>query len=495
MPNHVAYSALLDHLKRIEALSQAAGILSWDQETMMPPGGGEARAEQLGALEASLHGLKTDPRLGDWIAAIGPDSPGPAGQANVRKARRMFDRATRIPVDLAEEIARAAAQGQQIWAQAREANRFADFAAILKTIVGLRRAEAECLTDGGELYDALLDDYEPGMTVAVLAPLLESMRPRLTELRAAIDAAGPPPARLTGAFGHEEQLALARVIGGRFGYDWQRGRLDLSTHPFSSGTLDDVRITTRVFDDDPLGCIYSTIHEVGHALYEQGLPRDGAFAPAGRSVSMGVHESQSRLMENQIGRSRAFCDWLYPEMTAIFGDIGVSGPGELYAAVNRVETGFIRTEADEVHYNLHILLRLEIERDLIAGALDVADIEEVWNTRFERDFGRAVPDARNGVLQDVHWSVGLFGYFPTYALGNIFAGCLHARMRADLPDLDDHLARGDLSPAGNWLHGRIHGKGSVLEPMDLVAEAAGGAVSAEPLLGYLEAKFTGLYGL
>lgn len=495
MSDQIAYTDLLGHLKQTEALSQAAGLLSWDQETVMPPASGAARAEQLGAIEASLHTLRSDVRIGEWIAAIDAAELDASGRMNVEKARRSFARATKIPADLAEEIARMAAIGQQVWAKARAANRFSDFAPTLETMVNLRRTEAECLSDGGDLYDALLDDYEPGMKVSVLAPLLESLRPGLRELRAAIEASGIRPPPLTGTFPADKQLDLSRKIAGQFGYDWQRGRLDLAIHPFSSGTLDDVRITTRVSEDDPFGCIYSTIHEVGHALYEQGLPPEGAFAPAGRSVSMGVHESQSRLMENQIGRSRAFCEWLYPEMRDAFSDMSVTSPDELYAAVNRVETGFIRTEADEVNYNLHILLRLELEREIIAGSLHVADLEAAWNARFERDFGRPVPDAQNGILQDVHWSVGLFGYFPTYALGNIFAACLFDRMRADIPNLDIQIASGDISGALGWLRTGIHRKASTLAPIPLVEQASGHSLSAGPLLEYLQGKFSALYRL
>jgi carboxypeptidase Taq len=302
------------------------------------------------------------------------------------------------------------------------------------------------------------------------------------------------PAPLAGSFPAEVQLRLARRLAEAFGYDFTRGRLDLAVHPFSSGSGADVRITTRVAPDDPFNCLYSTLHEVGHAVYEQSVDAGYALTPMGQGASMGVHESQSRIFENQLGRSRAFTGWLHDRMAAEFGDLGLDGPEAFHAAVNRVAPGFIRTEADEVQYNLHIMMRFDLERDLIAGRLEVADLEAAWNARFAADFGVAVPRPSQGVLQDVHWSLGLFGYFPTYALGNVYAGCLHAALRADLPDLDADLARGDPRPALEWLRGRIQVHGAALEPAELMTRACGAAPSPTPLLEYLETKFAAIYG-
>ena len=360
----------------------------------------------------------------------------------------------------------------------------------------LKRAEAACLAaDGRSGYDALLDDYEPGATAAELAALFATLRPGLADLRARIAAAGRPAPAFAGSFPRDRQLALSRRLGDVFGYDWQAGRLDLAVHPSSSGSGGDVRITTRVDEADPRECIYSTLHEVGHAVYEQGLDPARRCCRRASSASMGVHESQSRLCENQLGRSRAFCAWLWPALRDAFGEVGLAGPEALYRAVNAVETGFIRTEADEVHYNLHVMMRFDLERALIAGDLAAADLEAAWNARFAADFGRAVPDARRGVLQDVHWAVGLFGYFPTYTLGNVYAGELHAALRRDLPGLDEELAAGDLVPALGWLRARIHRRGRLRPPRALIAEACGKEPDARALLGYLEAKYGELYGL
>ncbi|MEQ9674476.1 MAG: carboxypeptidase M32, partial [Roseovarius indicus] len=298
---------------------------------------------------------------------------------------------------------------------------------------------------------------------------------------------------VSGEFPAEVQLSLARELAGRFGYDATRGRLDLAVHPFSSGSGDDVRITTRTAAEDPFNCIYSTIHETGHACYEQGIDPAYRLTPLGQGVSMGVHESQSRIYENQLGRSPAFCRWLYGEMRARFGDIGVSGEEAFYRAVNRVHRGYIRTEADEVQYNLHIMLRFDLEKALVAGDLAVRDLEAAWNERFLKDFGYPVDKASNGVLQDVHWSVGLFGYFPTYSLGNVYAGCLNKALRAAVPDVDAHLERGDPTPATRWLHENVQRHGGRYEPREVITLACGEEPSAGPLMGYLADKFCALY--
>ena len=266
-------------------------------------------------------------------------------------------------------------------------------------------------------------------------------------------------------------------------------------HPFSSGSGNDVRITTRVVEAEPFNCVYSTIHEVGHAAYEQAIDQTYLMTPLGAGVSMGVHESQSRIYENQLGRSRAFTRWLHGQMHAIFGDFGVSSAEDFYRTVNRVQSGFIRTEADEVHYNLHIMMRFDLERALFSGGLAVADLEDAWNTRFAGDFGIAVDKPAHGMLQDVHWSVGLFGYFPTYALGNVYAGCLHRALRADLPGLDESLAQGDALPATEWLREKVQRYGGLHTPAEVIARSTGAAPTEGPLLDYLEAKFGAIYGL
>jgi len=495
MTRHSDYTDLMGHIRTVMALGQASGLLGWDQETMMPKGAAGQRSEVLAELEGVLHGKRTDPRIGEWLAALDGGDPDPVAAANLRHIRREYDRATRTPAALAKEIARARSVAQGIWAEARAADDFAAFAPSLQTVLDLRRQEAACLADGGDLYDAMLSDYEPGMTGARLEEILFPLRDGLVSLRDRILGADDQVPNIAGHFPEAQQMALAADLATAFGYDWTRGRIDKAVHPFSSGSGNDARITTRVDEADPFNCLYSTIHEVGHACYEQGISPDHLLTPLGQGVSMGVHESQSRLYENQLGRSEAFCGWLYDQMRVRFGDFGIDSPREFYRAVNAVRRGYIRTEADEVQYNLHVLLRFELERALISGSLEVADLEEAWNSAFLRDFGYPVDRASNGVLQDVHWSVGLFGYFPTYSLGNLYAGCLHAALCQETPDLDTALAKGQPSPATRWLHDKVQVHGGLYEPAELIETAAGQSISEAPLLSYLDAKFTDLYNL
>jgi carboxypeptidase Taq len=486
-----AFDTLMAFERETQALSRVAGRLSWDQETVMPRGAGAQRAEESGAMEAVLHARRTDPRVAEWLAAA--QAPDEAGAAQMRLIRRSYDRSVKVPADLATALARLTSRSQGIWAAARAADDFAAFAPTLAEVVRLKREEAAALAGQGDLYDAMIDDYEPGAIAAGLAAIFDEMRPRLVALRdRALGADGVDPVR--GDFDMEKQLRLSRDLAALFGYDFERGRIDLAVHPFSSGSGEDVRITTRVAEDDPFNCLYSTIHEVGHACYEQGIDAAYSLTPVGQGVSMGVHESQSRIYENQLGRSRAFCHYLYGRMRETFGDIGVDNEDDFYRVVNRMHNGYIRTEADEVQYNLHIMLRFDMERALIAGDLSVADLEAAWNERFKADFGHAVDRPANGVLQDVHWSVGLFGYFPTYSLGNVYAGCLYAALRRDLPELDAQLARGDLSAATGWLRDKVQRQGGLYTPQETISRACGAAPSAGPLLDYLEQKFGALCG-
>jgi carboxypeptidase Taq len=313
-------------------------------------------------------------------------------------------------------------------------------------------------------------------------------------LREAVLAA-EAPASLNGHFPADKQMKLTRQLARTFGYDMSHGRVDKAVHPFSSGSGHEVRITTRTSEGDPFNCFYSTIHEVGHGCYEQNIDDAYLLTPLGQGVSMGVHESQRRIYENQLGRSKAFTGWLFGQMQESFGSFGIKNAEEFYGTVNRVNDGYIRTEADEVQYNLHIMLRFDLERALMRGDLAVGDLEAAWNDRFEADFGYAVDKPSNGVLQDVHWSVGLFGYFPTYSLGNVYAGCLNEALRAAVPDLDGQLAEGDTSSATDWLKENLQQYGGLRSPRDTIRFASGVEPSPEPLLVYLEEKFKGIYGL
>ena len=487
-----AFDSLMAHARDTAALDNVMTRLGWDQRTMMPHGAAHLRSEELAALETVLHQRRTDPRIGDWLEAA--EAPDDAGTAALRELRRAYARNTRVPDRLAAELARVTAMGQEIWAEARRNDDVAAFLPILRQVTALRREEAAAIAAGGDLYDALMQDYEPGASGAETAAMFDRMRPRLVALREKIlDRPAPEPLR--GTFPQDGQLRLARKLAEAFGYDFAHGRLDLTVHPFCAGHGEDVRITTRVVETEPFNCFYSTIHEVGHAAYEQGVDPAYALSPLGRGVSMGVHESQTRIYENQLGRSRAFTGWVFEQMQAEFGPLNLHDADAFHAAVNRVHAGYIRTEADEIHYNLHIMMRFDLERSLLRGEIEAEDLEDAWNQRFEADFGVAVDRPANGLLQDVHWSAGLFGYFPTYTLGNVYAGCLFKTLSAALPGLDADLAQGKLSAPTAWLRENLQRHGALRAPRATIEAACGFTPDEGPLLDYLEAKFGALYQL
>jgi carboxypeptidase Taq len=487
-----AYQELMAFQRDTEALGQIAGRLGWDQETVMPRGAASQRGEEMAAIEAVLHARRCDPRIADWLDRA--EAPDEAAAAQLRLIRRSYERAMRVPGDLSRRIAQVTSEAQGKWAAARAAEDVAAFLPVLQEVVALKREEGQALAQGGNVYDAMLDDYEPGITGAEIAAIFDAMRPRLVDLRAAV-LERPAPAGLRGDFDEALQMQLATELAQVFGYDLSHGRVDKAVHPFSSGSGDDVRITTRTSPSDPFNCFYSTIHEVGHGAYEQNIDKAYLLTPVGRGASMGVHESQSRIYENQLGRGRAFTGWLFGRMTDTFGDFGIDTADQFYAAVNAVKNGYIRTEADELQYNLHIMLRFDLERALMSGDLQVSDLEAAWNDRFAADFGYAVDKPSNGCLQDVHWSVGLFGYFPTYSLGNVYAGCLFEALKTDLPDLDEQLGAGNTAPATGWLKDRLQQHGSLRSPRETIALASGMEPGPEPLLRYLETKFRGIYDL
>lgn len=489
----IAYDELMAFERETQALAQISGRLGWDQETMMPRGATEQRSEEIAAISGVIHARRTDARVGDWLAVIEDSKLHAVGQANMRHIRRAYTRTLRIPAELASEQAKLHSLSQGVWAEAREAEDFSAFSPTLMQVLDMKREEAAALADGGDLYDALLDDYEPEAKAADLEAMFGALRPRLVALRERVLGAANQPAALDHQFGQQIQMKLTRELARAFGYDFAHGRVDKAVHPFSSGSGQDVRITTRTTPRDPFNCFYSTIHEVGHGCYEQNIDSTYLLTPLGQGVSMGVHESQSRIYENQIGRGQAFTGWLYEQMKEAFGDFGVADAEAFYGTVNRVNSGYIRTEADEIHYNLHVLLRFDLERKMIAGDLAVTDLPDAWNERFEADFGVAVDKPSNGCLQDVHWSVGLFGYFPTYTLGNVYAGCLNKAMRVATPDLDTGLASGDTSAATGWLRENVQQHGGLFKPREVIEKACGFAPSEAPLLEYLEAKFGAIY--
>jgi carboxypeptidase Taq len=494
-----AYDRYRERMSEIQALNSALALLSWDQETLMPPRGLASRSTTRAALAGLVHDRATDPALGALLEGLAGSGPDAAAAANVRESLRDYRRAVRVPRDLVTELAETTTLAQQAWAEARARNEWPRFAPLLGRIVDLKRREAEALGYRDEPYDALLDEYEPGARAADLARIFAEVRTALVPL---VEAARRDPADrgedlLRGGLAVAGQDALGRRVLKDLGFDLEGGRLDLSAHPFSTQIAPgDVRLTTHYDADDLQKSLYSTIHEAGHGMYEQGLPADQVGLPLGEAVSLGVHESQSRLWENQIGRSRAFMSYLLPLLRRHFpGRFDGIAPEQLDRAVNVVRPSPIRIEADEVTYTLHIVLRMELERALLRGEIAVADLPSLWNERMRADLGVVPADDAEGVLQDIHWSFGLFGYFPTYALGNLYAAELHVAAKRDLPGLDDDVARGDFLPLLGWLREHIHRRGRELAPRELVRAATGREPGAGPYLDYLRAKFGALYAV
>jgi len=486
------------HARQIFDLTLVQQTLEWDQEVIMPPKGLEQRAHQLSALAAAVHGRMKDPAYGELIAGLEAlDDLDERVRSDVREARKAHDRATKIPVRLVEERAAACALAQAAWEAARPRNDFASFRPHLERVVALTREQAEAL-GGANRYDALLEDYEPGMTEAQLRTVFADLKDRLLPLLDAVRGASrrPDAALLARHFPEAGQRAFCLRLVRELGFDLEAGRFDDSAHPFTNGTLRDVRLTTRYQEAYLPSAVFGTIHEVGHGLYEQGLDPARYRDPAGQACSMGIHESQSRLWENLIGRSRPFWQHYFPQLRHAFpGVLEDVSLEAFYEAVNAVEPTLIRLEADEATYNLHILLRFDIESDLMAGKVEPRDLPGLWRAKMQEYLGLEPEEDRLGVLQDVHWSVGLLGYFPTYALGNLYGAQFLEALRRDLPDLDERLTRGELRAVKDWLRERIHRHGRRWSAQELCREVTGETLSAEPLLRHLWGKYTEIYGL
>jgi carboxypeptidase Taq len=498
MPD-TAWDVLTRAMADIRALSGASALLQWDQETYMPPRGSEARGEQLGAIQGALHERLTAPAVADALARAEAERTDDADRAAALRALRFdHDRAARMPGDLVRAIAQAQAAGVDAWKAAREADDFARFTPALERLLALRREQASAygVPHGGELYDSLLEGYEPGMCVARLEPLFARLVSWLAPLADELTARPPPEdAFLRGTFDADAQWELTLELLDLVGFDREAGRQDRSIHPFSLG-LDpgDVRVTTRIHEDLPLSSIFSTLHEAGHGLYEQRLPRALRRSVLGAAPSMGLHESQSRLWENLVGRSLPFWRAFLPRAARRFPALAGVSPEAFFRAVNRVERSLVRVEADEVTYNLHIVLRFELELALLRGTLAVEDLPGAWDDRSERLLGIRPRSPREGVLQDIHWAWGELGYFPTYALGNLYAASLFAAAGRAIPELEARVAAGDLRPLGAWLAEHVHAVGRRKEAEDLVRDATGRGLTDEDFRAYLTAKYRALAG-
>jgi carboxypeptidase Taq len=486
------YQQLCERSREVYLLRSVAGVLSWDFETYIPSKAVPYRAEQLSYLEAKAHTLFTEPSVGAWLEAAEQAGFDPESEegANIREWRRSYDRATKIPVALVEEFEKTRTLAREAWVQARAESQFSVFEPHLEKIVDLTRQKADLWGYQESPYDALIDDYEPGITAREIKPVLEELRVALVDLLGNIGDHAVQEHFLDGHYPIDGQQAFSREVAVAFGYDFAAGRIDTTMHPFAT-TLGpfDQRITTRYNLKRFEVSLYGVMHETGHALYEQGLHTNRAGLPSGDAVSLGIHESQSRLWENHIGRTSQFWHLWHATACKYLPDVARYSPETLATAVQRVSPSFIRVEADEVTYDLHILLRFEIELALIEGRLKVTDLPEAWNTRFYELFGLIVPDDARGVLQDIHWSLGSLGYFPTYTLGNLNAAQLMAAAEKKVPGLSDQLAQGNYAPLLHWLRENVHQHGRRYLPAELMLKATGEPTQAHYRIEYLRNKY------
>jgi carboxypeptidase Taq len=448
------------------------------------------------------HGKITDPRIGDLLDAVEGTGitadPLSVEAVNIREWRRSYDRISKIPEDLAKALSHAASEGQSVWERARPADDWELFKPKLERLVDLKREQAEALGYQAEPYDALLDDYEPGAPAAEVAPILRRLAVALTDLvrRIREASAGPRSRRNDLRFPVKDQAAFAAEVARELGYDLDGGRLDVSAHPFTSGIgPGDVRITSRYREDDFSEGFFAVVHEAGHAMYHQGLPLEHWGVPFCRPVSLGINESQSRMWENMVARSRGFWEHFHPRARKIFPCLDSVPVDDFLAAMNRVEPSLIRVDADEVTYNLHVLVRFELETALMSRELEVDDLPDAWNEMMNKYLGVAPSNYADGVMQDTHWAGGAIGYFPTYTLGNLYAAQFYAQAEKELGDLHKYFARGEFSPLLQWLRKKIHSMGSRYVAKDLVRVVTGEDLNPRYAVDYLERKYSALYGL
>jgi carboxypeptidase Taq len=496
----------LNHLKTILAevsdLNSAAALLGWDQQTYMPPGGAQGRGYQLGTLQSLAHQKFTSAKVGKLLDDLKPFAeqldPDSDDARLIKVTRREFEKQTRVTTKWVTEFAQATTLAQQSWQAARAENNFAKFQPYLEKNVDLRHQYAEFFAPYDHVYDPLLDDFEPGLKTAEVRAIFDGLRPKQVAL---VQAISERP-QVDNSFIHlnydeKKQWDFGVEVITKFGYDWERGRQDKSAHPFTTGFgIDDIRITTRIAKDDVASGLFSTMHEAGHALYELGVDHSLARTPLASGASLAIHESQSRMWENLVGRSLPFWEHYYPRLRKVFPEQLKGVDVEtFYKGVNRVAPSLIRVEADEATYNLHIMLRLEIEIALMEGKLAVKDLPEAWNSRIQDYLGILPPNDAKGVLQDVHWSGGMIGYFSTYALGNLISLQLWERINADIPDLAEQIRQGEFSTLLSWLRDKIHRHGAKFEPQELVQRVTGSKIDPAPYVRYLQTKYGEIYAL
>lgn len=494
-----AYEELLDRMKEIDLIGQIGSLLSWDQEVLMPSKAAKIRAEQLAWISKTGHENITEPRIGILLKELeGYSDLSDIERANIRLVRESYDRSTKLPTDFVEEMAKHRSKSLISWTEAREKDDFEIFRPDLEVTLEFARRKADFLGFEEERYDALLDLYETGLTISKLDPLFKGLRDNISPiLNAVINLKDRDDSQWFENINWdlEGQERLSQIVSESIGFDFSSGRRDTSTHPFCGGpNPDDVRWTTRYSKKNPFSSLFGSMHETGHGTYEQGRPRELDFQPAGKANGLGIHESQSRLWENQVGRSREFCTWSLPLWKECFPEnMKDRDEYDLWMAVNSVKPGLIRVDADEVTYNLHIMIRYEIEKLLISGELGVDELPDFWDEMYEKYLGIRPPNYSMGVLQDIHWSMGAFGYFPTYTLGNLYASQLLDAAKDDLPDYNKNIIDGKFDDLLGWMRNKIHNRGSILKPDELIEEATGIPPSTDSFVNYLTQKIKILY--
>lgn len=498
-----ALASLKERIAECKRLTEALSVVHWDMETYMPPGGAESRAEQLAVLQRLAHTLFTSDEVGNLLeASLAETSDLPYDHddaAHLRVIKRTYDREVKVPSDLVAEEAKTTALAHEEWKKARKQNDYKLFQPWLEKIVDIERKITEHRGYKETLYDGMLDVFEPGMTTAEVERIFTQFREGLVELVKQIRESGVEVDNsvMFRKYDVEKQKLVTNDVVGRIGFDFNHGRQDIAVHPFcTSFSSLDVRITTR-FDENYLpGSVFASMHEAGHAMYEQGFPREFLGTMLADGASLGFHESQSRMWENQVGRSREFISYYLPELKKFFpeslSDVEVE---QFYKAANKVQPSLIRVEADEVTYNLHIMLRFEIEKAMVAGTMNFSELPEIWNSKMEEYLGIRPDKDANGVLQDVHWSGGTIGYFPTYSLGNLIAAQLWEKAESEMPDLRRNIAQGEFQPLLGWLRRNVHAHGSKYLPSELVQKITGSPIDANVCLKYLRTKYSEIYNL
>jgi carboxypeptidase Taq len=498
-----AYNRLIDIQKEVSLIESCSSLLQWDQETYMPAGGTGHRAGQLALLARIAYERFTHSEVGKLLSLCEKSEPaaepGSIESVNVREIRRKYDKTVKLPKRLVEELAKTTVLAHAAWIEARQNSTFETFRPWLEKIIALKREQAQALGYRQSPYDPLLDEFEPGETESSLIPLFDKLRRGLVPLiEKIVDSPNQPDTSfLASEFPVERQREFGEAAAACMGFDFHRGRLDEVVHPFCTGIgPGDTRITTSYDSSGFSRAFFGILHETGHGLYDQDLDQEHHGTPVGESISLGIHESQSRMWENFVGRSRPFWKHFFPKAAEIFpqalGDVTFD---MFVRAVNQVQPSYIRTESDEVTYNLHIILRFELERLLISGELAPADLPQAWNERFRDFMGLEVPDDSRGCLQDTHWSCGYFGYFPTYSLGNMYAAQFFAQAKRDIPELESSISRGEFGDLLEWLRENIHRHGRLFSAGELVERVTGEPLSTKPLLDYLHRKFSALYNL